>query len=89
MGWGTRRVRGPGLAGWVDPDDLAVLGELDGPSHYRDVDGLAGPAAADLVVGPGEADHHGPVGQLGHRQPGGGITGPAATCIRGARSAWS
>jgi hypothetical protein len=70
-GWRRRRARGPVVPDGVDPDDLAVPGQLHGP-----VDGLAGPAAAGLVVRADETDHAGAVGQPDHGQPGGGIAGP-------------
>jgi len=47
------------------------------PGHDRDVDGLAGPAAPGRIRGPCEADHSGGVGELGDRQPGGGVPCPA------------
>src|SRR4029077_7414601 len=78
FGVGERaELAGPVVPDRVDPDDLAVPGQLHRPGHDGDVYGLAGLAAAGLVVSADEADHAGAVGQPGHGQPGGGITGPA------------
>ena len=84
LGVGEHAVlAGPVVPDGVDPDDLAVPGQLDEPGHDGHVDGLAGLSAASLVIGADEADHAGAVGQRGHDQRGGGIAGPP--CHRGSR----
>ena len=71
------------MADGVDPDELAVPGQLHRPGHDGHVDGGAGPLPPARVAGAGEADHPGTIGQAGDHQPGGGIAGPA-----GPQDAW-
>src|SRR5215469_7743878 len=73
----------------VDPDDLAVLGQLDRPGDDGDVDEGAGPHPAGPAGGAGEDDGAVAVGQPGHGQALGGVPGLTAARARGARSAWS
>ena len=61
----------------VDPDDLAVSGQLDRGGDDGHLDRLAGPPSGRRHTdGAGEADVPGGVGEAGDRQPGGGVPRP-------------
>jgi hypothetical protein len=71
FGVGERaELAGPVVPDRVDPDDLAVPRQLHRPGHDGDVDGLAGPAAAGVVVDAG-----------GGRRRSGSAPVPALVCV--------
>jgi hypothetical protein len=90
LGVGERaELAGGVVADGVEPDELAVLGQLHRSGDDRYVDGGAGPPPPGRVRRAGEADHAGAVGEPGDGQPGGGVLARRETRIRGTRSARS